>query len=61
MRIHHKVIKLMSAPEVDGENSETNISRTDAASELIFSPLERGHSGVQMYTIWSRLTFGQGC
>ena len=30
---------LMSTPKVDGENSETNISRTVQASEVIFSAL----------------------
>ena len=34
--------ELLSAPEVDEENSETNISRTDAARELGLSSLERG-------------------
>ena len=49
---------LLSAPEVDEENSETNISRTDAARELGLSPLERGQSGVYMYPKLNRSAFG---
>ena len=48
---------LLSAPEVDEENSETNISRTDAARELGLSSLERGQSGVYMYSKLNRSAF----
>ena len=51
---------LMSAPEIDGENSKNYILRTDIASDLGFSTLERVCLWGPMHIIFIRLVDDQG-
>jgi len=50
----------MPVPEIDGENSKNNISRTDTASDLGFSALERVCLRGQIHIIFTRLANDQG-
>ena len=50
----------MSALEIDGENSKNYIVRTDIASDLGFSVLERVCLWGQMHIIFIRLANDQG-